>query len=31
MTILRPYILRVGVSGDTVYILRIRHGARKPD
>ena len=28
MTIVQPYILRYRVTGDTVFILRIRHGAR---
>lgn len=28
MTIVWPYILRYRVTGDTVFILRIRHGAR---
>jgi len=28
MSIVSPYILRYRVEGDTVYILRIRHGSR---
>jgi plasmid stabilization system protein ParE len=28
MTIVRPYVLRYRVEGETVVILRIRHGAR---
>lgn len=28
MTILWPYALRYRVEGETVFILRIRHGAR---
>lgn len=31
MTIVWPYILRYRVEGDTVFILRIRHGARGED
>jgi len=31
MTIVRPYILRYRVTADTVFILRIRHGARADD
>ncbi|HEX5257157.1 MAG TPA: type II toxin-antitoxin system RelE/ParE family toxin [Sphingomicrobium sp.] len=31
MTIVPPYILRYRVDGDQVTILRLRHGARKPD
>ena len=31
MTIVWPYILRYRVSGDTVVILRIRHGAQNDD
>jgi plasmid stabilization system protein ParE len=31
MTIVRPYILRYRVDGEQVTILRLRHGARKPD
>lgn len=31
MTIVWPYILRYRVSGDTVFILRIRHGAQNDD
>ncbi|HYJ30825.1 MAG TPA: type II toxin-antitoxin system RelE/ParE family toxin [Allosphingosinicella sp.] len=29
MTVVWPYILRYRVDGDSVYILRIRHGARE--
>jgi addiction module RelE/StbE family toxin len=28
MTVVRPYILRYRVEEETVFILRIRHGAR---
>jgi plasmid stabilization system protein ParE len=28
MSIVWPYVMRYEVDGDTVYILRIRHGAR---
>jgi plasmid stabilization system protein ParE len=28
MSIVWPYVMRYEVEGDTVYILRIRHGAR---
>ena len=31
MTIVWPYILRYRVEGDTVLILRIRHGAQDAD
>jgi toxin ParE1/3/4 len=31
MTTVWPFILRYRVDGDTVLILRIRHGARSPD
>ncbi|HEY0446673.1 MAG TPA: type II toxin-antitoxin system RelE/ParE family toxin [Allosphingosinicella sp.] len=31
MTTVWPYILRYRVSGDTVIILRIRHGAQQDD
>ena len=31
MSIVRPYLLRYRVEEDTVYILRIRHGARLQD
>lgn len=31
MTTVWPYILRYRVEGDTVIILRIRHGARAED
>lgn len=31
MTIVWPYILRYRVEGDTVFILRIRHGARQEE
>ena len=31
MTIVWPYILRYRVEGETVFILRIRHGAQEPD
>ncbi len=25
-----PYIIRYRIDGDKVYILRVRHGARRP-
>ena len=31
MTIVPPYILRYRVDGDEVRILRLRHGAMRPD
>ena len=31
MTVVWPYVLRYRVEGDTVFILRIRHGAQEPD
>ena len=31
MTTVWPYILRYLIEGDTVLILRIRHGARGPE
>ncbi|RHW18423.1 type II toxin-antitoxin system RelE/ParE family toxin [Sphingomonas gilva] len=31
MTIVWPYILRYRVTSDTVFILRIRHGAREEE
>ena len=31
LTIVWPYILRYSVTPDTVFILRIRHGARLDD
>jgi plasmid stabilization system protein ParE len=31
MTVVWPYILHYRVQGDTVFILRIRHGARQAD
>lgn len=31
MTIVWPYILRYRVEGDTVFILRIRHGAQREE
>lgn len=27
----RPYLIRYRIDGDTVYILRVRHGARLQD
>ena len=29
LVIIRPYLIRYSVEGDTVLILRIRHGARR--
>jgi plasmid stabilization system protein ParE len=31
MTIVWPYVLRYRVERDTVFILRVRHGAQEPD
>ena len=31
MTVVWPYILRYRVEGESVFILRIRHGAREED
>lgn len=31
MTVVWPYVLRYRVEGDTVLILRVRHGAQAPD
>jgi len=31
LTIVRPYIIRYLVTAESVIILRIRHGARRPD
>ena len=31
MTVVRPYVLRYRVEGETVFILRVRHGAREAD
>ena len=31
MTTVPPYILRYMVDGETVSIVRVRHGARRPD
>jgi plasmid stabilization system protein ParE len=31
LTLLAPYLMRDRVAADTVYILNIRHGARRPD
>jgi len=31
MTTVWPYILRYRVEGDTIIILRVRHGARAED
>jgi len=30
LTVISPYLVRYRVTADTVYILRIRHGARLP-
>jgi plasmid stabilization system protein ParE len=27
----RPYVIRYRVEGDTVYVVRIRHGAQRPE
>lgn len=31
LVVIRPYLIRYRVDGDTVVILQIRHGARRPD
>ncbi len=31
LTIVWPYLIRCRVDADTVTILRVRHGARRPD
>ncbi len=31
LTTIPPYLIRYRVDGDSVVILRIRHGARRPD
>ena len=31
MTIVWPYVLRYRVEGSIVYILRVRHGARRDE
>jgi len=31
LAIIRPYLIRYRIDGETVLILRIRHAARKPD
>ena len=31
LTIIRPYLIRYRVASDTVFILRIRHGAQDRD
>jgi toxin ParE1/3/4 len=30
LVVIRPYILRYQVIGPSVFILRVRHGARRP-
>lgn len=30
LTIIHPYLLRYRIDGDTVRVLRVRHGARRP-
>jgi toxin ParE1/3/4 len=31
LTTVNPYVIRYRVAPDIVYILRVRHGARRPD
>ena len=31
LTVIRPYVIRYRIEDDRVLILRIRHGARRPD
>jgi toxin ParE1/3/4 len=31
LVVVRPYIIRYRVTDDTIDVLRIRHGAMKPD
>jgi toxin ParE1/3/4 len=31
LVVVWPYVIRYRVAGDTVFILRVRHGARRPD
>jgi plasmid stabilization system protein ParE len=31
LLLIRPYLIRYRVEGETVFILRIRHAARRPD
>lgn len=31
LTTVPPYVMRYRVSGDTVFIVSVRHGARRPD
>ena len=31
LVVIRPYLIRYRIVGDDVVILRIRHGARRPD
>lgn len=30
LTVIRPYVIRYRVTPDAVYVLRIRHAARRP-
>jgi plasmid stabilization system protein ParE len=31
LTVVWPYLIRYQVSGDVVYIMGVRHGARRPE
>jgi plasmid stabilization system protein ParE len=31
LTALSPYLIRYRIAGDTVFILRVRHGAQRPN
>jgi plasmid stabilization system protein ParE len=31
LALIRPYLIRYRIEADTVFILRIRHAARRPD
>lgn len=31
LTTVKPYLIRYTVAGDRVYIIRIRHAARRPE
>ena len=31
LTLIHPYLIRYRIVGNEVYILRVRHGAQRPD
>jgi addiction module RelE/StbE family toxin len=31
LVVVRPYLIRYRIAGDVVFILRVRHGARRPE